>query len=256
MSDALGIYREKRFSPGKVGDDRAILHSTAAQLRDAELRVQLVEAETLGEILDGPRIVFTMCQSIEALAVLDSLHCPVVNSPGSIRGCFRLNLVPRLEEARVPQPRWRIATDRMPRDLGAGPWLKRGDVHAMEAADVRRIFEEEEWHAALEAMRRRGVPAAIVQEHREGEVYKFYGVAGGFFRAYGLPAGREADAARLAGTAANAIGLSAYGGDGVCAPDGTLTLIDLNDWPSFSRCRDEAARAISEHLLRVLENTR
>ena len=38
-----------------------------------------------------------------------------------------------------------------------------------------------------------------------------------------------------------------YGGDAIIN-DGTAYLIDLNDWPSFSACREEAAEAIS-HLV-------
>jgi hypothetical protein len=85
-------------------------------------------------------------------------------------------------------------------------------------------------------------------------VYKFYGVAGGFFRAFGLPAGHERAAASLAAAGARALGLSVYGGDGVSAPDGSLALIDFNDWPSFSRCREDASVAIAAHLLDVLKN--
>ncbi len=39
-----------------------------------------------------------------------------------------------------------------------------------------------------------------------------------------------------------------YGGDMVVRADGSFAIIDFNDWPSFSRCREEAARAIAQAL--------
>jgi hypothetical protein len=132
--------------------------------------------------------------------------------------------------------------------------LKRGDVHAMEAGDVRRVFSMVEWAAAVAEFQDREIGNAIVQQHAEGIVFKFYGVAGDFFRAYGLPSGFESAARELARRAAGALGLEVYGGDGVAAADGSLTLIDVNDWPSFSRCRDEAGAAIGRRLLALLES--
>ncbi|MGH7859918.1 MAG: hypothetical protein ACREQY_21540 [Candidatus Binatia bacterium] len=252
MSEALGVYRERRFSPGKIEDDAAILDSTAARLREAGVRVRMIDGEALAPGIPEPDLVFAMCQGEQALAALERFGCPVINAPSAIRGCFRVNLVERLSSAGVPHPRWRFASGTFPADLGPGPWLKRGDVHAMEAADVRRIFREEEWPGALEELSRRGVSRAIVQEHRNGEVYKFYGVIGGFFRAFGLPAALTEPAAALADAGARALGLAVYGGDGVCESEGTLTLVDFNDWPSFSRCREEASRAIGAHLLGIL----
>jgi glutathione synthase/RimK-type ligase-like ATP-grasp enzyme len=97
------------------------------------------------------------------------------------------------------------------------------------------------------------VELAVAQAHREGDVYKFYGVGGRFFRAFGLAPEREAAAADLAARAARAVGLEVYGGDGIASSDGTVALVDLNDWPSFSRCRDDAAAAIAARLREIVE---
>ena len=53
---------------------------------------------------------------------------------------------------------------------------------------------------------------------------------------------------RLAEHAAQSLDLAIYGGDAIIAPDGTLQLIDLNDWPSFAPCREAAAQAIAQLL--------
>ena len=94
---------------------------------------------------------------------------------------------------------------------------------------------------------------------------KFYGVsATGFFRYYyptddGLSKfGQEqlngqahhypfsaTDLQTKAEALAAAVGLQVYGGDAIVTADGSWYMIDFNDWPSFSRCREEAAEAIA-----------
>jgi hypothetical protein len=48
-------------------------------------------------------------------------------------------------------------------------------------------------------------------------------------------------------------GLDVYGGDWIVQTDGTPVLIDLNDWPSFSPCREEASEAIAQRIIDRLE---
>ena len=192
MPEALGIYREERFSPGKVADDRAIIDLAAAELGRGGVAVRKAPGESLPSLDRPPALVFAMCQSPAALEWMDEAakRAIVVNHPSAIRACYRANLLARLDEAGVPQPPWAVAGKEPPTELGGGVWLKRGDVHAMEAGDVRRVFSADEWAAATAEFHDRQIRGAIVQRHAEGAVYKFYGVAGGFFRAYGLPAAR------------------------------------------------------------------
>jgi hypothetical protein len=79
----------------------------------------------------------------------------------------------------------------------------------------------------------------LLTAHVEGTLVKFYGVADRFFSPQGYPQVAEA-AARLA----RLVGIQVYGGDAVLLSDGTFAIIDFNDWPSFSSCREEAAAAI------------
>jgi hypothetical protein len=81
----------------------------------------------------------------------------------------------------------------------------------------------------------------VVTAHVAGTDLKFYGVADAFFYPSGHLDLRQA-AVRLARLA----GVSVYGGDAVVRPDGSFVIVDFNDWPSFSPCRDEAAAAISQ----------
>ena len=44
---------------------------------------------------------------------------------------------------------------------------------------------------------------------------------------------------------ATTIGVIVYGGDAIVRSDGSFVIIDFNDWPTFSPCREEAARKIA-----------
>ena len=45
-----------------------------------------------------------------------------------------------------------------------------------------------------------------------------------------------------------------YGGDCIVSPDGSIRIIDFNDWPSFAPCRKEAAIAIGQAVLQKTKN--
>src|SRR5262245_1275434 len=116
MREALGIYREERFSPGKVADDRAIIDLAAAELRRAGVVVRMSPGERLPSLDQPPALVFAMCQSPAALEWMDEAakRAIVVNHPSAIRACYRANLLARLDEAGVPQPRWGVARKEPP----------------------------------------------------------------------------------------------------------------------------------------------
>jgi hypothetical protein len=122
----------------------------------------------------------------------------------------------------------------------------------MEADDVAFTADDVALRAALAGLHARGIGRAALQAHVAGPVLKFYGVADGrFFRCYTdgdlspAPLERLWNAAR-AGAAA--LGLDVFGGDLIVTPTGDPVLIDVNDWPSFARCRDDAADAIAGYV--------
>ena len=53
--------------------------------------------------------------------------------------------------------------------------------------------------------------------------------------------------------AAKTIGLEIYGGDCIVTADGEIFIIDLNDFPSFSAIRAEAAKEIATYITRTLK---
>jgi hypothetical protein len=263
MAVLAGVFREPEFSPGRVDDDAAILERTRDALAARGLTLRLGDAAALAAA--RPDGVLAMCQSASSLAALDRLagSVPVVNGPDAIRACYRHETVRRLAQGNVPFPPTQlVATIGDPRPPAIAPpcWVKRGDVHAMTAADV--VFAETgaDVRAALADFAARGITRAALQHHVSGPVVKFYGVADGrFFRCF-TPNGEVPaplptlwNAARRA---AVALGVEIFGGDLVVGADGNPVIVDLNDWPSFARCRDEAAEAIASYVADRLDTHR
>ncbi|MEO6027764.1 MAG: hypothetical protein ABIR79_12940 [Candidatus Binatia bacterium] len=260
MPTLVAVRREPEFSPGRVEDDAAILERTrdALAARDVTLRIgDVAELDT-----DTPDAVLAMCQSATALAALDraAASIPVINTPDAIRACYRHETIRRLAGSTVPFPPTRVVatTDDPMLPADAAPcWVKRGDVHAMTAADVVFAATADDVRTALRDFADRGIKRAALQRHVAGTVIKFYGVADGrFFRCYTQGGSIPAPIPTLweaARSGAAALGLEVFGGDLVVGDDGRPTIVDLNDWPSFARCRDEAADAIASYVIDRLE---
>ena len=51
---------------------------------------------------------------------------------------------------------------------------------------------------------------------------------------------------------AKLIDIDIYGGDCIIREDGSYAIIDFNDWPSFSRCREEAADAMADVICKKM----
>ncbi|MGE3538339.1 MAG: RimK family alpha-L-glutamate ligase [Candidatus Tectimicrobiota bacterium] len=266
----LGIYREKRFSPGvHAAGDAEILELTQAALQQAGHPVTLITPEALPSTPMTAQVVFSMCQSLEALAILQAWEAQgvlVLNTPAAVRTCYRLELVPRLSQSALPFPRSHVVTltgtglpaqaliASLPADR-AGWWVKRGDVHAMQADDVLLAPTAADVIVQLERLRQRGISHAIVQEHIPGQEIKFYAVHGqGVLHALAphapvLPPHDAEQLNTLACQAGEVCGLDIYGGDCLVTADDQLCLIDINDWPSFRGCRPVAATQIAQLLL-------
>ena len=273
---ALGIYREPEFSPGKVEHDAAILDAVLAELRRTGVEASAISAARFVEER-SPRadLVLAMCQGERALGRLVALEqqgAIAINSALAIRNCYRDLLCAGLVHAGVPVPAGALVrTESRPPDLSplgvldldAPMYVKRGDLHALAPDDVQRVENRGALRAALAGMGQRGVPIAYVQQAVEGRVVKFYGVSGGEYFAAVDPAGHgeaisdraRLDLARSAAAAAAALGLEAWGGDAVVDGD-RFVMIDFNDWPSFSRVRETAARAIARRSLLLARRAR
>ncbi len=270
---AWGVYRELAHSPGRETDDADILKATAAELSARGYDVTL---KTPDELPDEniPPFLFVMCErpaAVERLAAWERRGARIVNRPAGIRNTDRERTLALFAEHAVPFPRSVLVSTGDPR-AAAFPgacWVKRGDVHATEAGDVAHAADAGALAAHLERLAARGITRAVVQDHVPGDLVKFYGVAGIHGEADADPdANRPSwfewfyhrdqelrshafDPSTLAASAARAaaaLSLEVYGGDAIVSADGTISIIDLNAWPSFALFRGVAARQIAALL--------
>ena len=258
----LGLYREQVYSPGKIDDDAAILDATLDELSAMGYGIARLHAEALDRTTSRPEFVLTMAQSPRVLGILDEweqLGIRIVNSVSSVRNCYRKPLVRVLQGCGVLMPPSRMmALEEARETLDVKPsqrlWFKRGDVHAIQAGDVVPVASRDELARALDHYGDKNISDILVQEHVEGPVVKFYGVGEDeYFKAYLASTGEEitggtSQLAAAARIAAGAVGLGVYGGDAVLVDGDGVSLIDLNDWPSFSRCCDSAAVSIARYV--------
>lgn len=253
----LAVSRAERFSPNAVERDKAIFQAVIDRLREQGDEVRLISEDSLDyqDIPESLVLVLTMARQPETLAWLKSIGVACINSPEGIERCTRSRLQEIMERLGIPVP---------PKEGSDGYWLKRGDAAAQTAEDVVYVSDREQLMAAIQTMRQRGITDYTVSAHVQGDLVKFYGVGQGKFFRWFYPtddAQTKFGDERRNGVASHylfnvealqhemerlaaAVGVSIYGGDAIVRADGSFCIIDFNDWPSFSRCREEAADAI------------
>lgn len=272
----LGISRSPRFSPNSEERDAAIFHAVATCLRERGANVTTVCEDELS-IVGRPDAIFSMARGETVSRLMAQVpDVPTINQPQSI-----VNNRARLQQLQLLRHKLPSAcppyaplpsTDTEGLKALLPAWLKtNGDGET--ATDVRYV---ETTHELLEALEEGKVRYVLLMKHITGDLVKFYGVADTFFhwqyatppdaasasfskfgneRINGRAAGYEFDAKALqsiAATAARTIGFDIFGGDAVITAQGEIFIIDFNDWPSFSSCREEAAEAIAKHLWKQL----
>lgn len=277
------VMRAGAFSPNHIGNDTAILNIVAEQLRKRGCEVTTYSEEQLiaGKVTE--RIIINMCRelpSIQKLQQMEDDGCLVINSGYGIENCTRERMSRILIGSNIPYPDSLIvSTDEAVRDrLVKGGftrcWIKRGDGHTMHKEDVSFVRHPEEAQEVLQEYFLRGIKRAVINKHLEGDLIKFYGIAGSQFfywfypfvehhSKYGQEANNDAvketpfDVERLkemCKKAAEILDVKIYGGDCIVSPEGEIRIIDFNDWPSFAPCRNEAAPHIARAILAEIKN--
>ena len=271
MKKVLALLRAERFSPNSVEKDRAIMMSVVRHLENRGYDVEVINEEEFVSChssltsrqlqVDAPaevpyQVVLSMGRLPETLAKLKGWKTKVINAPEGVERCARSVIESVMRDEHIPKA---------PQIGYKGYWLKRGDAAAQEKGDVTFAANEAELKEKIDGFRSRGINDYTISAHVEGDVVKFYGVLGtGFFRYYyptddgqtkfgdesrnGVARHYHFDDKALQQASerlAAAVGVSIYGGDCIVREDGTWCIIDFNDWPSFSRCREEASRAIA-----------
>ena len=274
----LLIQRAACYSPNSEEKDLAILQEVGCFFDDAKIigesefvenfstYNQLISAESLGSGNAYYQII-SMARSPKALDCLEQLEqrgIRVLNPSVGVRACQRSNVDKVMRENHLPLP---------PDEGDDGYWVKRADTAAQSKEDVCFCHDWAEVEKTKSSFMQRGITDIVTQAHVKGDVVKFYGVEGtDFFRYYysgddtetkfgdegrsGKPqyypfssSNLQADAEKLACLLQTPI----YGGDAIIQEDGSYVIIDFNDFPSFSKCRKEAAKAIFERVKLAVE---
>lgn len=279
----LAVSRGENFSPNLVDNDAKILAAVVDGLRGCGHEVISVTEKDLidRKIPADSKLIVNMCRDSRSLSVLSRMESDgvtVINSPQGITNCNRERLTRLLLEEGVPHPDSMIVNttdairDKFIHDGYKECWIKRADCQTMQKDDVVFCHNIDDVERVMADYRHRGIKRAVISKHLEGDLVKFYGVENsnffcwfypfdrghskfGYEEINGKSKGIEFDLNKLreiCSAAARTLGVTVYGGDAVVAVDGSIRLIDFNDWPSFSPCREEGARAIVQSINSII----
>lgn len=268
-----GVMRAGAYSPNHIGNDAAIFNAVAEGLRKRGFEVTVYSEEQFRENNLEERIIVNMCReqgSIEKLQRLEDEGCLVINSGYGIENCTRERMTRILLGNNIPYPESLIVNTNedvrkeLEKAAFGSCWIKRGDFHAMHKEDVSYCRHIEEAQEVLHEYFYRGIKRAVINKHLVGDLIKFYAVQGEpyFYWFYPFDAGHskygyeavngkshgipfdETGLREMCDRASRIMDVKIYGGDCIVDADGTVRIIDFNDWPSFAPCRAEAAPRI------------
>lgn len=256
-----GIKRKEIYSPNHTTNDSLILSKTVDVLKKLDHEVRIYD-ESYIEVNDiEEKHIFSMVQGLPGLLRLQELEWNgsfILNTPTSALNSYRTSMIQLLMKAGIPFPKSIILDkNNMTEDYfslfnAKKVWLKRGDVHAEHKEDVTLIYSKGELDTTFEEFSKRGIDKVVIQEHLPGDTIKFYGIREtDFLYWYYLNGNNHVpfdinEFKKLAFSSADVLGLDIFGGDVIISPNGSISVIDVNDWPSFAPVRDEAAEHIGQ----------
>lgn len=256
-----GISRKEMYSPNHITNDALILIKTANALRRLGHEVNIYDESFIEKTDVTEEFIVTMAQGIKGIKRIQEFETKganVINTPSSSLNTYRIQMTKLLQKAGIPYPATLIVdsshlsynyfdvfkTNKV--------WLKRGDVHAEHKEDVSLVYSKEELETTVREFHKRGINSAVIQEHVTGTVIKYYGIRDtDFFHWYylngnGISGFSPYELKEIAFKSADVLGLDIFGGDVVIDTRGGITVIDVNDWPSFAPVRDAAAENIAQ----------
>lgn len=280
----LFVSRAPSFSPNNVEKDARILSLTARNCEERGYRVASVDEDTFASrSWDGPapEFVFSMGRKLPALMRLEQYGWPCVNAPRAVRNTAtsrELTLM-LLQSHGIPLPFWWAyepsedelfqCEDRLRNELPG--WIKVMRPDGVTAGDVEYVSTPLEADTAVIQRIAEGVTDLVFMRHLSGDLLKVYAISDGneltFFQYFSpqeehyTKFGNESRNSPFMGyrpdtealraltlSVGGALGLQVFGFDVILGVDGSMTVIDVNDWPSFSRFQEDAARAIAALL--------
>ena len=281
------IARHPRYSPNSEARDEALFRSLVMNFA-----LQGISIATFDEAvfehrppqLEKSTLILSMARSEAALHTLSAAEesgVPVLNSPRALQKAQRTDFQQWFVESGHAAKHWHISTltPDIKARLSFPLWWKRNNPSTTSATDVQFVEHLAQLNAILSEHANED---ALLMEHIDGKLIKFYGVVGtNFFHAephtpkgfskfgheqhnhhkdLALSSPMWKQTLRAMHTAATQVaqqsGFSIYGGDAILREDGTFVFIDFNDFPSFSACLPEASAAIVQHSLSLLAKKR
>ena len=270
-----GIMRAGAYSPNHIGNDAAIFNAVADQLRRRGCEVEVLSEEQFLQTTPSQPFIMDMCREKESVLKLQQLEEEgrlVINSGFGIENCTRERMTRILLGNNIPSPDSLIVNtnEKVIEDLKekgiTACWIKRGEGHSKHKEDVSYCRHPDEAQEVLHEFFYRGIKRAVINRHLQGDLVKFYGVVGQPFFFWFYPfddhhskygyeeingASRhlpfdEGKLREMCDATAEIFDIKIYGGDCIVDVDGTVRIIDFNDWPSFAPCRKEAAPFIAK----------
>lgn len=277
-----GVMRAGAYSPNHIGNDTAIFNLAADELRKRGCEVKVYSEEQFRSADIREHVILAMCREQESIAKLQRLEDEgriVVNSGYGIENCTRERMTRLLLGNNVPYPDSLVVSTNenilpalMEKEMRQ-VWIKRGDFHAMHKEDVSYCRHPEEAQETLHEYFYRGIHRAVINRHLEGDLVKFYGISGQDFFYWFYPFdqghskyGYEVINGKSHGfafdteylkticqKASEVVDVRIYGGDCIVDADGSIRIIDFNDWPSFAPCRKEAAPYMAKCVMNLIK---
>ena len=277
------IARHPRYSPNSEARDEALFRSLVMNFA-----LQSVSVATFDEAvfenhppqLEKSTLILSMARSeaaLHALSAAEECGVPVLNSPRALQKAQRTDFQQWFAESGHAANHWHTSelTPELKVTLPFPLWWKRDNTATTSATDVQFV---EHLTQLDEILSEHANEDALLMEHIDGQLVKFYGVVGTnfFYAEPHTPKGfskfgheqhnQHKDLAvssqmwkqtfHAMHTAATQVaqqsGFSIYGGDAILREDGTFVFIDFNDFPSFSACLPKASEAIVQHCLSLL----
>ncbi|MCQ2058822.1 MAG: hypothetical protein MJY71_03215 [Bacteroidaceae bacterium] len=258
----LLVTRSTYWSRGRIEADAAIIESVQKELQNRGYETELVSENklcsnrTLFEQDNTPQVVLSMARnkaSLLALAALQYNGSTIINPVTAVNLCktrSRQWFVLKFINKNCLKASVFDSVEQLKNQWNSYPcWVKTD----------RKAFFVENRDCCPELKGK-----IVVTEHINGCVVKFYAVGiqivgwcyvSAANSRFGEISHNDSEHEyafdleqlnALVKTVAEKTGLSVFGGDVIVSPSGTLTLIDVNDWPSFSMCRETAAVRIAD----------
>ncbi|MBO8437855.1 MAG: hypothetical protein IAC54_03010 [Bacteroidetes bacterium] len=276
------VYRSHEHSPNLTDADSRIINAASIKLQERGYAIhRYTEAQFIETDITEPAII-NMCRkprSIEKLCRLEAEGKTVINPGHAIRKCTKRKLWEISTANNIETPATVIvgSTDTtLPFSGTFRPcWLKLPDESVTDKDDIIYAGTPAEYREALTRYHSRAINEVLVCEHLEGDLLKFYAVSGDRYLYTLYPKqsgyskfGYEANNSdvkfypykterlkEICNIMSRETGITVFGGDCIITPDGKINIIDLNDWPSFSPCAEEASEAIAAAVAETIETT-